>query len=106
MKSNLFRVIHADGALGAVTPRGSLHMTLYSERTAIPKLGLRAISEDGESLGPEKFTKTIGGIVRELEVDVLMSETFVRELRDWLTGRLDDFTKVKEAVASMEKAQK
>ena len=106
MKSNLFRVIHADGALGALTPRGLLHMTLYSERAAIPKRGLRAISEDGQGLEPEVFTETIGGVVRELEVDVLIDERLVRELRDWLTRQLDEFAKIKELVAGVEKAKK
>ena len=82
MKSNLFRVVHADGAMGALTPRGLVHMTLYSERAAIPKRGFRAISEDGQHLEPEVFTETIGGVIRELEVDVLMDEALVRELRD------------------------
>ncbi len=106
MKSNLFRVIHADGAMGSLTPRGLLHMTLYSERVAIPKRGFRAISEGGQNLEPEVFTETIGGVVRELEVDVLIDEELARELRDWLTRRLDDFVKFKETVAQAEKAKK
>lgn len=106
MKSNLFRVIHADGAVGALTPRGLVHMTLYSERTAIPKTAFRAISEDGQSLEPETQTETIGGVVRELEVDVLMDEAIVRSLRDWLNRRLDEFAKFKEAVAQAEKVEK
>ena len=106
MKSNLFRVIHADGAVGSLTSHGYLHMTLYSERTAIPKRGFRAVSEDGLNLEPEKYTETIGGAVRELEVDVLMGEPLVRELRDWLTKRLDDFAKLREAIAQSGKAEK
>jgi len=106
MKSNLFRVIHADGAVGSITAHGYLHMTLYSERTAIPKRGFRAISKDGLNLEPEKYTETIGGAVRELEVDVLMGEPLVRELRDWFTKRLDDFAKLREMIAQAEKAKK
>ena len=106
MKSNLFRVIHADGAVGSLTPRGLLHMTLYNERPAIPKRGVRDISEDQETLSPEKITETIGGVVRELEVDVMMSETFALELRDWLNKRLGDFAAFKEAMAKAEKDKK
>lgn len=106
MKSSLFRVIHADGAMGALTPRGLLHMTLYSERAAIPKRGFRALSEDGQTLEPEVNTETIGGVVRELEVDVMIDETLARELRDWFDRRLDEFDKFKEAVAQAEKAKK
>jgi hypothetical protein len=106
MKSNLFRVIHADGAVGALTPRGLVHMTLYSERTAIPKTSFRAISEDGQSLESEKYIETLGGVVRELEVDVLMDENLVRDLRDWLNRRLDELAQLKDAVAEAEKARK
>ncbi len=106
MKSNHFRVIHADGAVGAITPRGLVHMTLYSERAAIPKRGFRAISVDGQSLESEEFTETIGGVVRELEVDVLMDKAIVLQIRDWLTRRLDELATVKDMVAQAEKAKK
>lgn len=37
IKSAQFRVIHADGAIGGVTPNGFIHMALFNERAAIPR---------------------------------------------------------------------
>ena len=37
IKSEYFRVIHADGALGGPTPQGLVHMAFYSERPPIPR---------------------------------------------------------------------
>ena len=36
IKSNLFRVVVADGAFGGLTPRGNIHIDFWSERRAIP----------------------------------------------------------------------
>jgi hypothetical protein len=38
IKSQLFRVIHSDGAIGGITPTGNVHVAFYSDRAAIPKV--------------------------------------------------------------------
>ena len=73
IKSNIFRVIHADGAFGGLAPNGNIHMALYNERQAIPTQMVYAL--EGIGLGPEikGKRKGRGGLVREVEVDVIMS---------------------------------
>ena len=96
IKGKNFRVIHADGALGGITPRGYVHFALYSERAAIPRRGVRNISEDGKTLGPETIVEVREGVVRELEVDVIMDEKTTIELRDWLDRRIQNFKEILE----------
>src|SRR3989442_6878794 len=38
IKSSQFRVVHADGIIGGVTPRGLIHIAVFSERPAIPQV--------------------------------------------------------------------
>lgn len=96
IKSQIFRVIHADGALGGITPRGLVHLTFYNERAAIPRLGIREFDEMSQTAGPEKYAESKAGIVRELEFDVLMDETTAHELRDWLNRRLEDLATMRK----------
>lgn len=37
LKTAHFRTIHADGAIGNITPSRSIHMAIYNERPAIPR---------------------------------------------------------------------
>jgi hypothetical protein len=90
IKSNYFRVIHVDGALGGVTPSGFIHCAVYSERAAIPQVTEHAIVEDGLS---EEATLIEGraGVVREVDVDLMMSRSVAEKLRDWLTKRIGEY---------------
>ena len=89
IKSNFFRVIHADGAFGGLAPNGNIHMALYNERQAIPKQ--MAYTLDGVRLGPEIKEKRQGreGLVREVEVDVILSLEQARSLGTWLTDKVE-----------------
>lgn len=93
LKSNSFRVIHVDGALGGPTPSGYIHMTLYSERAAIPQQTEYEITAEG-TLGKEVTDLRVGrdGIVRELEVDAIMNVATARALHEWLGTRLEQLT--------------
>ena len=102
IKGNLFRVVHVDGGMGAITPRKHCHLAIYSERPAIPRVSAREIGDDGE-LGPEVFVEVLGepdiGVVRELEVDLIMNEQTVREFRDWFDRRIKEFDDLNAAVS-------
>jgi hypothetical protein len=96
IKSVFFRVLHVDGALGGITPRGLLHIAFYNERQAIPQTVFHPISEEGrlgEEISDRRVTK--GGIVREVEADVLMDERAAAELYKWLGERLADLKRLK-----------
>lgn len=91
IKSQLFRVIRADGAIGSVTPNGHIHFALYSERPAIPRRLVHELSETGV-LGPpiDDQTESRQSIVREMDVDVFMTIEGAKSLHEWLG------TKIKE----------
>src|SRR4051812_28828519 len=66
IKSSQFRVVHADGAYGGITPRGYIHASLYSERRPLPQLTEVPILP-GDQLGEEKPLTQKEDMVRELE---------------------------------------
>ncbi len=91
IKSQYFRVIHADGAIGGVTPSGFIHFALYSERAAIPRQITHLIKPDG-SLGERVMEKTVSRetIVREMDVDVILSVPVAESLRKWLEEKIEE----------------
>ena len=89
LKAPAFRTIHVDGAIGAMTPQGGIHFALYSERPAIPQQVAYQVRPDG-ALGDQETVVSRGGIVRELEVDAIMSIETAKSLHDWLGRKLSD----------------
>jgi hypothetical protein len=93
IKGNFFRVIHADGVIGGLTPHGGIFLSLYSERGAIPQVIEQAVNPDG-TLGDEKGREGKEGIVREVEVGVMLNERTARGIAEWLIKQ----AKILEAV--------
>lgn len=91
IKSRQFRVIHIDGAMGGLTPSGLLHVGFYSERPAFPQRIVHEVTSEGQ-LGDLRTQDTIsrGSIVRELDVDAVMTIATAKSLRDWLSQRIDE----------------
>lgn len=97
IKSDLFRSIHADGAYGGVTSRGYLHVAFYNERRTIPKT--MTVSMDADTHESHEVIKdTRGGIVREVDVGVILDERAVGELIEWLTRKIPDIQNVKKLI--------
>jgi len=93
LKNPQFRVVHVDGGLGGITPRGLIHFAVYSERPAIPQTQTQAISPEG-TLGEPMTAETKEGIVRELDVDLVMTKQTAVEIRDWLDRRIEELTEL------------
>jgi hypothetical protein len=72
-------------------------VTFFNERRAIPKT-ISLFRDDETAGGKEEVTETIGGIVRELEVGVIMDEQSTAELIEWLTGKLNELQAFKKKV--------
>jgi len=89
IKSNSFRVIHANGAWFGNDPHANLHLTFYSERTPIPQKVVFKLNDSGQFVG-EELSQREGkdGVVRELEVDVVMSFTAATALYEILGNNL------------------
>ena len=101
-KSNFFRVVHADGAWGGLSPRGDIHISFYNERAAIPDTSRIAVSPaTGEVLKPEEFVAS-SRFVREVEVDVVVDLATAYQLRKWL----DDKIKTLEGVIAEAQQEK
>lgn len=95
IKSAHFRVIHADGVIGGITPQGNVHFALFSDRPAIPKMQVHRLKEDG-SLGEMMPDRTVvrPGIIREMDVDVVMRPDAAKSLADWILNNLDQLNKL------------
>lgn len=89
IKSNAFRVIHADGAWGGITPRLKIQMALYSERTPIPQQTIHQLT-DAHTLGDELKEERISreGIIREVEAEVIMDIETAESLASFLNEKI------------------
>lgn len=98
IKGQFFRVIHADGAIGGPTPSGGIHMALFSERAAIPQRIVHEVGEDGR-LGPLLPGQTLsrGSVVRELDVDIVMTLSVAQSVVNWLQTQINDVKAIRAA---------
>jgi hypothetical protein len=87
LKSHYFRVIHADGIWGGVSPRGNIHMSFYNERAALPDISRVTLSDQGQQVAPERY-KSSSKIVREIEADVIIDLTTAKALSEWLLDKI------------------
>ncbi|QEG23890.1 hypothetical protein [Mariniblastus fucicola] len=87
LKSNQFRSIHCDGIFGGVGGDGNLHLTVYSERSAIPKL-LVMETQDGV-LTKELRREGKTGVIRDVEANLVLGLDTAVELSKWLQERLE-----------------
>ena len=87
LKSSDFRTIHVDGGIGGITPTGYIHLSLYSERLAIPREQVMEINKDGS---PGKIVEEMsrGGVVREMQVDTLMNLNTAKAVKNWLDQQI------------------
>lgn len=88
VKSPHFATVHVDGAIGGLTPRGLIHVALYAERAAIPTSTVQPVL-DGR-LGDELKDQRVGkeGVVRELQVDLVMDLAAAQSLQTWLADHI------------------
>jgi hypothetical protein len=84
-KTSQYRVVHVDGAIGGFTPRGDLHVALYSERVTIPKRTVHEVV-DGELHQTQQDGKR--GFMREIEVSLVMDKETAAALHEWLGTQL------------------
>ena len=85
IKSHYFRVVHGDGIYGGPTPKGLVAMNFFSERFPIANKAFYARTAPN-TLGDEieKNRQSRSGIVREVEVEVIMDVANAEYLMQWL----------------------
>jgi hypothetical protein len=100
-KSHIFRVIHVDGAVGAIVPTNRLiHMAVFSERAPVPKKMVHKVTgvvlgaAAGGILGPEVTEKREirQGVFREIEADLVFSVETAIAIRAWLDASGSNLT--------------
>jgi len=103
IKSNLFRVVHTDGAVGNVTPGGLIFIGIYNERVPIPQVMVHEITDTGQ-VGSERAEERVGktGIVREIDFGAVMSAETAEHLVTWLREKIDLVYKLRKT-AELEK---
>jgi len=84
-RSPNFHSIHADGVIGGLTPSGHIHVAFFSERPMLPRKHVFKLNPDG-SLGAEIPDERASQdpVVRDMQVDVLMTANTAEVLRNWL----------------------
>jgi hypothetical protein len=91
IKSNFYRVVKADGIFGGLSPNGSLHLGVYSERMPYPQKMFHKV--EAGNMGPEDTAKRVGrkGILREMEVGISMDVAQAIVLRNWLDDKIKQY---------------
>ena len=92
IKSNYFRVVHCDGVWGGSTPLGYLVMNVYSERHPIPQKVTKEITSEG-GLG-EDVREGKQGLVREVEVELVLDLSMAKSLIAWLEKHTKNLEKI------------
>jgi len=89
IKSNQFRVVHADGAYGGPGPGLGIFLAFYSERLPIVKVVEHEVTPEGR-LGPEIKEKRQSkeGVIREVEVGIALSVDVAKALALWLQEKI------------------
>lgn len=82
LKSSGHRVVYVDGVFGGVSPRGVIHMALFSERFPIPQTIVHEVV--GGKLGTEVERRGREGVVRDVEVSVIMRPDTAVAVARWL----------------------
>lgn len=107
LKSALFRVIHADGAFGGVTPSLDIFMGIYSQRPALPDITTHEITPNGmvgQELTEERIAKQ--GIVREMEAGVVLDLKSATAMREWLDEKIKMLSEAQRAVKEQQQHEK
>lgn len=104
IKDNRFRVAHASGFIGNITPQNDIFVSFYNERYALPDRFTFALNDDG-NLGELLDGDISEDVIRDLDFGVLMNSNTAKNLILWLTEMVrqadDDATDETEAVENL-----
>ena len=90
IKASHFRVVHVDGVWGGVTPSTqNIAVGFFSERLPIPTLVKHQLKEGG-AVGKEIDRDTRTGVVREMEVELIMNKATAMTFLEWFKTYLKE----------------
>jgi hypothetical protein len=106
-KSQSFRVIHADGAFGGLTPRRGIFLAFYNERFPIPEVTVQQVTAGGR-LGDEVTSQRQAkeGIVREVEAGIVMDPEVAKSLVVWLNEKIIEADRIESELRASGLQQK
>lgn len=91
LKSNQFRVFHADGVWGCLTPNLNIQIAFWNERFAIPEQVIYRSTPDNEI--EEIKEKRLDGestIIRELEICTIIDVETAEMLVEFLQEKIQE----------------
>jgi hypothetical protein len=84
IKSNFFRVLHADGVIGSPGPSGdSVRVCFFSDRVPLPLQVEVAVGNDGR-VGDELSQVARKGLVREVDAEIVMSLDVAQQVAEFI----------------------
>ena len=89
IKAAHFRVVHVDGVWGGVTPSQNIAVGFFSERLPIPTIVQHQLT-DGGKLGEEIARESKTGIVREMEVELVMNKATAARFLEWFKTKVEE----------------
>lgn len=94
-QSNLFRVVHVDGATASITPNLDIDLVFWSEHHSIPVEVTYEVSPEG-TLGREIGRVNRDTIVREVEVSMPISISTARALIELLETAVKQIEQIQD----------
>lgn len=84
-----YRILHVDGAMAGITPRGYINLELYTERGAIPRSMLHPIV-DGKKIGSGTHPDGMGGVLRLIHTGIVLDLGAAENLLTLLRQKMDE----------------
>lgn len=94
-------MIHVEGAHGGVTPTGKIQIAVFNDRQPIPQQTIHEVASTGkvgDEVKEERITR--GGIVREVEAELIIDLDGAKIIHQWLGD------KIKECEGILKEVQK
>ncbi len=86
-KTASFQTLHADGAIGSITPSGHAFLAFYVERAPIPKTAIATVTSEGIA-GAVTSTTGKQGVFRELQIGIVVTPQALLGLREHINRLL------------------
>jgi len=102
-RSASFRIVHADGVWGGVTPQAKVYMTFFSETPPLPEAMAYSLSADGTVLGEVRAERRGStNPTREVEVGVVMDLNVAKSFLKWLDEKIKWIENAQREIAAKE----
>jgi len=104
-KTDGYRTVTVSGAIGSSTPNGDIFMAVYTDRPHIPQASYISVDSDGKVLGKEELQISVG-LVREVEVGLIMNIETAKKVREWLGQHIDGLEAMLKKTESLKQADR